>query len=351
MTLVRPPALRAAVPVQFLQGGEPVGASEWNRIAGELNYAAACGRVIVPSFKPDIVLDTGDGDTEWTFSLWLEPAYQAIQYVTTATYRVNTSGTNLIRANGSGTLDVRSPKIASTTTRGSQTTTGAAVDLSIAIKGTQEAGRAWVDGIQVVELPRAFLEADVNERGIDPGYFVSGQPIAWPRGVQQLRDATDDDDQIGRRVLLHYAEPYATDRQGSNAIEAGAGGDVITSGSFVTVRGGAGVPVLGRYRFDGEVTRTVKARAFARCSNNTTQGEVRFVSSSNGASSAITFNGATTTSFAWSSPVDVDIHAEDLGDPQGLSGGLWDLLSVEARRTAGAGSLYVAGWVVYEAGP
>jgi hypothetical protein len=351
MTLIRPPAFRSAIPFHYLQGGEVVGAGEWNRIAGEVNYAARSGRVIVPSFKPDIVLDTGDGDTEWTFSLWLEPAYQAIEYVTSATYRVNTSGTNLIRANRSGTLDVSSPKIQTRTEKGSQSTTGAAVDLTIAIKGTQEAGRAWVDGIQVVELPRGRLEDDVDERGIDPGYFVSGQPIAWARGVQQIREAVERDDQIGRRVLLHYAEPYATDRQGSNATEAGAGGDIITSGSFVTVRGGSGVPVLARREFTSSVARIVKARAFARCSNSGTAGEVRFVSSANGASSAITFLGGLTTSFAWSDPVDLVIDCEDGGDPQGLNGGTWDMLTVEARRTLGTGNLFVAGWVVYEEGP
>jgi len=116
----------------------------------------------------------------------------------------------------------------------------------------------------------------------------------------------------------------------------------------VAVRGGAGVPVLARREFASSVARIVKARAFGYCSNVGTAGEVRFVSSANGASSAISFLG---TTLAWSSPVDLVVDCEDSGDPRGLNGGAWDMVSVEARRTLGTGDLRVLGWVVYEEGP
>ncbi|MCB9632910.1 MAG: hypothetical protein H6721_12335 [Sandaracinus sp.] len=351
MTLVRPLVTRAAVPFHFLENGEPVGASDWNRIAHDLNYAAASGRVIVPSFRPATELDLSDGDTTWTMSLWLEPSYQAIERIVSVTYRFHASSGASIRASGAGDIDVLSPKLVQRSVVGSQTTTGAAVDVTFSTLGTQESGYVTIDGVQVVELPRAFLENDTNERGIDASVFVSGQPIMIARGVDAIRDATADDTQIGRRVLLAYAEPYATSRQGGNATESGAGGDVITSASFVTVRGGSGSPALARKTRTTDTTRTVKARAFARCSNGTTTGEVRFVSSVNGASSAITFDGSVTTNFAWSSEVDLTVDCEDLGDVRGLQSSTFDEVSVEARRTAGAGNLQVAGWVLYEDGP
>lgn len=351
MTLVRPPVTRAAVPFHLLENGEPVGASDWARIAADLNYAAAGGRVIVPAFKPATELDLGDGDYTWTMSLWLEPAYQAIERVASVTYRFHTSSGASIRAGAAGDIDVRNPKVIERTVVASQSTTGAAVDLTFSTYGTQESGFVTIDGVQVVELPRAFLENDANERGVDASVFVSGQPIVLARGVDALRDATADDLQIGRRVLLAYAEPYKTSRQTSNATESGAGGESITSGSFVTVRGGSGSPVLARKTRTTDTTRTVRARAFARCSNGTTTGEVRFVSSKHGASSAVTFNGASTTNFAWSSEVNLTVDCEDLSDARGLPSSTFDEVSVEARRTAGAGNLQVAGWVVYEDGP
>lgn len=354
MTLVRPNvAARFAIPYQFIRNGEPVSASDWNRIAADINYAAACGRVIVPSFKPDTELDLSDGDYTWTFSIWLEPSYQAIQRLAFTTYRFHDTTGETIRASGLGAIDVLNAKANNLqlVTLGSQTTTGAAVDLTIDLTAQQENGFCSVDGIQIVEVPRARLEDDANERGIDASVFTSGQPIAWNLGAEDIRDATTDDTQIGRRVLLHYAEPYKTSRQPSPATESGAGGEAVTSASFVTVRGGSGSPVLARKLRTNDTTRVVKARAFARASGATTTGEVRFVSSENGASSAITLDGSVTTDFAWSSAVDLTVDCEDLATVQGLQGAAWDEVSVEARRTAGVGNIHVCGWVVYEAGP
>jgi hypothetical protein len=349
MTLVRAPNTRSAIPFSFVRNGDAVGAGEWSRAGLDVNYAAAAGRVVVPSFRPAVPLDLVSADHIWYWSLWIEPAYQAIQRQVTIVYRLHAFG-DPIRANGMGDLDVSQAKVDTITTLGSQTTTGGAIDVSIDVTSAGESGYCTVDGIMVTEIPRTFVETDANERGVDISAFTSGQPIAIGLGVDALRDATDTDTEIGRRVLLHFAAPYRTDRQTADADEAGAGGDPITSGSYVTVAG-SGVPVLARKRRTSDTTRVVKCRVFGRCSNGTTTGEVRFVSSENGASSAIAFDGSVTTSFAWSAEVDLTVDCEDMSAAQGLQGGAWDEVTVEARRTAGAGTLFVCGWVIYEDGP
>ena len=57
----------------------------------------------------------------------------------------------------------------------------------------------------------------------------------------------------------------------------------------------------------------------------------------------------TNTSPAWSSEItNLVVDCEDLTTSDGLQGGVFDELTCEARRSAGAGTVYVAGWVVYE---
>jgi hypothetical protein len=57
----------------------------------------------------------------------------------------------------------------------------------------------------------------------------------------------------------------------------------------------------------------------------------------------------TNTTPAWSNEItDLVVDCEDLSTATGLQSATWDELTCDSRRSAGAGTVYVAGWIVYE---
>lgn len=327
---------RSDIAWRNISAGDPVSARDWAAAARTLTWAASRGRVAIPAFSPDVVLD-GSTAWGWVFSLWWEPAYQAFD-------RVISARTVTVAGAGGVTMDrlaiTRGHVVRSRVTR---STTGGAVDFALLLpQDPQDPHNTKVLSILGYEVPRARIDTTTDEGGVDASAFVSGQPLFHDRSVDDLEARTRTDWRIGRRTLLSYAVPYRTLGPDVNpATAGGAGGITVASGSWTEVM--PGLPVLARKRRLFDTTRTVKLRVFARIAGSGT-GQVRAVSSKHGASSEATF----ASNFEWSSAQDLVVDCEAPGTAAGLQGGTPDLVSVEGRMTSGGGSLRIAGWVLYE---
>lgn len=304
--------------------GAPAASTDWQRAAAAQNWVAGRGRQNIPVFKPD---HGANKNTTFRYSLYIIPSYPAIDLVC----MVGTK--QQINAALPGSIETPSPVPLSASPRGAYGTTPITIDLDIVAPVVD----ITVESIAVYEIPRARIEQTALAGGVDMVALAAGQPIT-AASVDALRDATNDDT-FGARTLAFHAVPYS---DGSGTITTYATSS--TSATYAAVRGGNGVPVLARKKRTTDTTRTVKARCFAWISGTAT-GEFRVTSSKHGSSSAVTITGAP----AWSSEItDLVVDCEDLTDAVGLQGGTFDELTCEVRRASGTGTVYVAGWIVYE---
>lgn len=305
--------------------GAPVASTDWQRAAAVQNWIAGRGRQNIPTFKPDHL---GTKAETLRYALRIIPSYAAIDVVCMVTRLTGPASTL------PGSVATPAPFALSAFPRGSYGSSAIDIDLDVPTDAVVD---TRVDSIAVYEVPRARIEQTASAGGIDTTALAAGQPIT-AASVDALRDATDDD-AFGARTLAFHAVPYSN-TSGTITTYATAS----TNSTYAAVRGGNGVPVLARKKRTTDTTRTVKARCFAWISGTAT-GEFRVTSSKHGSSSAVTITGAP----AWSSEItDVAVDCEDLTDAVGLQGGTFDELTCEVRRASGTGTVYVAGWIVYE---
>lgn len=305
--------------------GAPVASTDWQRAAAVQNWVAGRGRQNIPTFKPD---HGANKNTTFRYSLYILPSYPAIDLVCMVATK------QAIAVALPGSLETPSPIALSASPRGAYGTSAITIDLDVVAPVNPD---ITVESIAVYEVPRARIEQTALAGGVDTVALAAGQPIT-AASVDALRDATDDDT-FGARTLAFHAVPYS---DGSGTITTYATSS--TSATYAAVRGGNGVPALARKKRTTDTTRTVKARCFAWISGTAT-GEFRVTSSKHGSSSAITITGAP----AWSSEIaDLVVDCEDMTDAVGLQGGAFDELTCEVRRASGTGTVYVAGWIVYE---
>lgn len=307
--------------------GAPVASTDWQRAAAVQNWVAGRGRQNIPTFKPDHEALEAPSRV-YRYALYVIPTYAAIDLVA----MVSSSDVVSVLP---GSVQTPSPVALSASPRGAYGTTPIEVqlDVSVSVRDVE------VHSIAIYEVPRARIEQTASAGGIDTVALAAGQPIT-AASVDALRDATDDDI-FGGRVLAAHAVPWSRDGGSSTFVDYAS---LSTSGTFTAVVGGNGVPVLARKKRTTDTTRTVKARCFAWISGTAT-GEFRVTSSKHGSSSAATITGSP----AWSSEItDVVVDCEDLTDAVGLQSGTFDELTCEMRRASGTGTVYVAGWIVYE---
>jgi hypothetical protein len=326
MPLSTVPQFRQDVAFTSVVAGAPVASTDWQRVAAVQNWIAGRGRQVIPTFKPD---HGSNKNTTFRYSLYILPSYPTIDLVAMAA----TKPLQTVALPGSVPAPV--PIALSVSPRGAYSSSAITLDLDIVAPINPD---ITVESIAVYEIPRAQIEQTALAGGVDAIALAPSQPITIA-SVDAIRDAVDDD-VFGARVLAFHAVPYSN---GSGTITTYA--TASTSATYAPVVGGNGVPVLARKKRTADTTRTVKARCYGWVTGATT-GEFRVTSSVNGSSSAASF---TSTSPAWSSEItNLVVDCEDLTTSDGLQGGVFDELTCEARRSAGAGTVYVAGWIVYE---
>lgn len=326
MPLSSVPQFRQDIAFASIVAGAPVAATDWQRTAAVQNWVAGRGRQNIPTFKPE---HGATKNITLRYALRILPTYAAIDLVCVVAMRPNAS----VALPGSANAP-RAVALTGSSPRGAYNTTPIDFDLDIAIPAAQD---EHVDSIAVYEVPRARIEQTASAGGVDVSALASGQPITIS-SVDGIRDAVADDT-FGARVLAFHAVPYSDT---STTITTYATSSV--SATYASVVGGAGTPALARKKRVGDTARTVKARCFG-WNAGTATGEFRVTSSVNGSSSAVTFSGAP----AWSNEItDLVVDCEDLSTATGLQGATWDELTCEVRRASGTGTVYVAGWIIYE---
>ncbi|MCU0675635.1 MAG: hypothetical protein MUE69_22945 [Myxococcota bacterium] len=328
MPLSRVPQFREDLAFASIVAGAPVASTDWQRAAAVQNWVAGRGRQVIPTFCPDVP-DLEAPSNTYRFALYVLPSYPTIDLVA----MVSRSDVVSVLP---GVVQTPSPVALSASPRSSYGTTAIQVQLDVAVDVRDEE----IHSIAVYEIPRARIEQTASAGGIDTSALGAGQPITIA-SVDALRDAVADDT-FGARVLAAHAVPWSKDGGSTSSTEYAT---ASTSATYAAVVGGSGVPVLARKKRTTDTTRTVKARCYGWVTGATT-GQFRVTSSSQGSSSAVSF---TNTTPAWSSEItDLLVDCEDLSTATGLQSATWDELTVESRRSAGAGNVYVAGWIVYE---
>jgi hypothetical protein len=327
MPLSRVPQFREKIAFTSIVAGAPVASTDWQRAAAVQNWVAGRGRQNVPTFKPD---HGSAKNTTLRYSIRVLPSYPSIDIIA------------MVASENAPSIFpgyVASPSPVSLTFSPRSSYGTSPIDFNLDVVAPAGLNNTSVKSIAVYEVPRAYLEQTASAGGIDTTALAAGQPIT-AASVEALADALADDT-FGTRTLAFHAVPYS---DGSSTITTYA--TASTSATFAAVVGGDGVPVLARKKRVGDTTRTVKARCYGWVSSGATTGQFRVTSSVNGASSAVTFTNPTP---AWSNEItDLVVDCEDLSTATGLQSATWDELTCESRRFAGVGTVYVAGWIVYE---
>lgn len=326
MPLSPVPQFRQDIAFVSIVAGAPVASTDWQRAAAVQNWIAGRGRQVVPTFMPD---HSAINAVTLRYALRILPSHPTIDLVCMVGRRSS------VAVALPGSIVAPSPVALTSSPRGAYGTTAINVDLDVVFPVNNES----IDSIAIYEVPRAQIEQTAAAGGVDAVALAASQPITIA-SVDALRDAVDDD-LFGARVLACHAVPYSD--LSSSAITTYA--TASTSATYAAVVGGGGVPVLARKKRTADTTRTVKARAFGWVTGATT-GQFRVTSSVNGSSSAVSF---TNTTPAWSGEItDLVVDCEDLSTTTGLQSSTWDEQTCELRRSAGAGSVYVSSWIIYE---
>lgn len=323
----RVPPERPQLGFSRLVAGAPVRAQQWLDAAMLGHWIAGCGQIIIPGHSPRYALASGSVTIHYRVPL----SGRAIARVACLGIRSDTGATRTVTVTmGSGSSGPRSVGLL---TFGSSvpiyvqddavTRTNAVTDIDITVSTS---GPVIIESVTVYELPRASLSRDATDGAVALDTLFPRRPIfdadpASVRGVARLMLGID-----GRRIG-HFA------RWGEGLSR--------TSGSFVSLITSP-TPLVPRYAVSG--SRKVRVYLRGRVSTGGTTGEWRIVAGS-GATATGTITG---TSAAWQGFVDVLVMCEDPSTANGLQGGAYDTLDVQARRTAGGGQVLVESWNAVE---
>lgn len=347
--------LRASLPqrTQVLPG-RAVRAPTWQDMAGATHWALGRGAQLLPLGSPcGVALAAG---TTYTFEWRTRPRYQTHARLWTITAYGSGGGADLdIEAPVGGTTLTQALGDAARTARpinyverlGAQadSTTNLTLDL------TPSGNDVIVASIGCVEIPRLALSITANDKGMDLVRLRPTEPI-WAaqggadEGLQQLLDSLDINSDIGRRVgHLAWSVPYLANTVSTDTFALSS-----ASGTFANLFPLA-IPMLarpGNLSAAGALstTQNLAVHVHARNSAGGTSGEAR-VTMASGATTTINITG---TSYAWFSGT-IAVHAEDMTTADGRRSTTWDEATIEFRRSAGAGTVYVTGFCMNEDTP
>ena len=335
MTDVIVPAVRGQMTYTDVLSGRAVRAITWQDWAQLVNWVIGRGGNIAPAQGPAV--DLAATKTYQTHLL-TQGSYAGIQRLWAFWIRADAEPTTVdISINGGTAVTYPVP----VTRRGvrpivvawdvaSQQTAVEAMLFDIT-----PVAEAWLDGVSVIEIPRALLSDATDELGVLLDPFRSGQPIRqadFANGSEILSD-----DYHGRRHLFSWGVPHLEDAVSYTSFSW------RTSSAFVQEVFDLHPPLLARKGVPGETERKVAIRYTALVDTGVT-AEVHIGTTSRAPVLAHTITSTSFATYAAQQTVDV----EDPDDAAGLQGGVFDGLRMQARRTGGSGSIYIFGIAVYE---
>jgi hypothetical protein len=333
----------------IVRNAAPVSARTWQNIAQNINYALGSGMQLIPCHVPHGGSAVVAKNSSVDFHYRVEPRAQAMARVWTVVTQPTAGGRaqfTMQSPAGSGTTvtaysadrGTLTP-VLYTQTLSSQSSAEAELSMRIAVGNGASDNDLQVMGIGCFEIPRAVLAQSTTDYGVDIESCGHRQPIydatsaylsvtGCTTSLYQARIAS-------RRSFLQQAWGSSTSLAWST-----------TSTSYANVTEGA-VPILGRKLYNGETTRNMRYKVYARHSAGGVSCSVR-LTMANGATTTSTFTP--TTSFTWlpSSAATIAVHSEDLDASDGRRSTTWDTATIDAKLDSASGTLYIASVCAWE---
>ncbi len=329
----RVPTRRPDVNYHDIQVGDAVRALTQSQLANLAHWVRARGRVLVPEHYCKTKIVSGSPITQ--------------------RYKVRESGLAIARVwigrgrvSGSsfGSLTIKASGASASVTSASAYSDGpdghfvhiepcskssGVTELQITATSTSVVGDE-LTSVGCWELPRAALARGGTDLGLALDSYGPRRPF--------FEDAS-----AGPKALATLTAACTTKRGTLVAgwCEAGFG---TTSAAFTDMLV-AGIPLTPSKDKASDTTRTCTIDIYAYVTAGATTGEVRVKDAAGATSSAMT---VTSTTPAWIGTVTKSFTCEDLSTADGLPGSGEDTVQISVRRTAGAGTPLVKGWVVYE---
>lgn len=346
MAIARVPLFPTVVDASNVIIGYEVDGRTHQAVAGEVNHLLGRGGQLIAAYA---VNDDLPGSTTWTFNFKIWPRLQAWRRRWCVWMHTQDSASSYATANvtaGSAsavgvaafiTRTLAAPFVfdetLSSRAAGETTTT-------LVIENTTAATEITIVAIACVEIPRPTLPADGTDYGAVIESCRGGAPISDEVGLS-----------VGGEVDS-LAQALTTARRGAlfhwSVDTTSSGVLTTTSGSLSDVFDVKPI-LLARKLYQTSTTGVSYWRIYAKASDGTTSGEVVLTATS-GDTLTITIP-TSTTSYTWlpASNGDLDVDCEDLAANDGRRSTRWDEITVQWRRTAGAGTLSLAAMCCGEA--
>jgi hypothetical protein len=324
------PAARTVIAEADVVTGQAVRARTWLD-AGELaNWCGGNGEVLVPAFAPNFAIAAGSAAT-WYFRV--TPPGRAVRRTwhlwlsgnAVLEFKDTSSATQNYIIADSGTLLVYQEDLSAKS--------AALQTINFTLTNAASSATVTVLGVTCFEAPRITLDGDAADLGVELTTLQVREPI----------EARDYSSIVG--VALALASPQR--RQYFNIARPRTTADAwaTTSGTFASIL--LEVPILARKVYRTDTTGNVRFAVYVSASDGTTSGEIRVTN--NATTSTITI-AATTPGTGWSwvtGDFAADILCEDLTQATGWPSGalltsVSKTLTIDIRRSAGAGTFYVA---------
>lgn len=312
--------------------GAPVQATEWASIVSAYDTLAGAGSVLIPWHAPMTSI-AASGSKTYQYRVWPRHAATHRAWCVSIVATTSTPGSATVTLGGGTSTGFLFSDAAPRTVRiieelSSQSASESTASLTATLGATTG---AKVVGVSCWELPRPSIamptgpafDLTASDAGLDQTVARPGLPVA------------DDYQGLGVGYISHVLDSLRDETRRPGLI-AGAPFASSTSGTFAAVFAAPTV-VLGRFLYRGQLSSTMQLASFVRTSDATTSGELRFTMAS-GAVTTLGFSGTTATTLIRGQ---IAIDAEDLTASDGRRSSRDDTCTVELRRSAGAGTVYV----------
>jgi len=180
------------------------------------------------------------------------------------------------------------------------------------------------------ELPRAALARTATDLGVALDALGARRPVL---------DLTYE----GPKALANTIATFDAKRGGLTAMWVD-GSLTTTSAAYVNVFD-TDIPIVPSKNLPTDTTRTCTWDVYASVSAAGTTGDFRVVDSLAGVSGTLVVNSTTP---AWLGTSTKSFKCEDLSTANGVPGGTYDTVQLQFRRTAGAGTVKLFGFVTFE---
>lgn len=314
-----------------VKSGATVAGNDWTAAAGAYNGILGSDSALIPYHVPQVSIAAA-GSQAFSYTIW--PRYQATHRLWIVSAQI---------ASGIGTFTFTDPSGGVTSATISSIGSGRAFffyetissrssaerQVSAAISVAAGSSTVIVYGIGCWEIPRADLvvgasnprtaDAGVVVESLAPGFNIDDSTTgtslgAIPRGLDSLR-------YHARRTGLFAAAPFASS----------------TSSTFANVLQ-APPAVLGRKLYAESTQGIMQIGAVVRSSDSSTTGEVK-VSMTSGASIVIPIPAGAVSGVVMRDQIAID--CEDLSTSDGRRASRDDLVTIQLRRSSGAGTVYL----------